>query len=206
MMVADIEPLGFPVLVRLYQLVSQVLVSGIFTHLDVGTSDYSRVVGAGLRLQPEELAEQNPVGIDTHKRLAEMDEDGDVENAIGVQIEELDVVVPEHALEEVTGGQCQSTLHEPGEHGDLVHVFLHWIQIAGGGAPQIHLLLPKKSVVDQGEQILDLQLCLLPLFGWIGRGVDGGDDSWSASSASLRVLFFVALVIMLLPGLTSFSK
>jgi hypothetical protein len=36
--------------------------------------------------------------------------------------------------------------------------------------------------------------------------VDGGDDSWSASSASLRVLFFVALVIMLLPGLTSFSK
>jgi hypothetical protein len=33
-----------------------------------------------------------------------MDEDGDVENTVGVQIEVLDAVVPEHALEEVTGG------------------------------------------------------------------------------------------------------
>jgi hypothetical protein len=56
-MVADIEPFGFPVLVRLYQLVRQVLVSSVLMHLDVGTSDYSRVVGAGLRLQPEELTE-----------------------------------------------------------------------------------------------------------------------------------------------------
>jgi hypothetical protein len=37
-----------------------------------------------LRLQPEELAEQNPVGLDTHKRLAEMDEDGYMENAVGI--------------------------------------------------------------------------------------------------------------------------
>jgi hypothetical protein len=57
MVVADVEPLGFPVLVRLHRLVSQLLVGGVFTHLDAGTSDYSRVVGAGLRLQPEELAE-----------------------------------------------------------------------------------------------------------------------------------------------------
>jgi hypothetical protein len=57
MMVADVEPFGLPVLVRLYQFVCQVLVSGVFTQLDAGTSNYSRVVGTGLRLQPEELAE-----------------------------------------------------------------------------------------------------------------------------------------------------
>jgi hypothetical protein len=84
MMVADVEPLGFPVLVRLYQLVHQVLVGGVFTHLDAGTSDYSQVVGARLRLQPEELVEQNPVGLDTHKCLAEMDEDGYMENVVGI--------------------------------------------------------------------------------------------------------------------------
>jgi hypothetical protein len=105
MMVADIEPLSFLVLVRLYQLVRQVLVSGIFTHLDTGTSDYSRVVGVGLRLQPEELAKQNPMGLDTRKHLAEMDEDRDVENAVGIQTKVLDAIVPEHALEEVTRGQ-----------------------------------------------------------------------------------------------------
>jgi hypothetical protein len=57
MMVADVEPLGFLVLVLLYQLVRQVLVSSAFTHLDSSTSDYSRIIGAGLRLQSEELAE-----------------------------------------------------------------------------------------------------------------------------------------------------
>jgi hypothetical protein len=57
MMVANVEPLGFPALLRLYQLVRQVLVSSVFTHFDTSTSDYSRIVGAGLRLQPEEPAE-----------------------------------------------------------------------------------------------------------------------------------------------------
>jgi hypothetical protein len=56
-MVADIEPLGLPVLIQLYQLVHQVLINSVLTHLDVSSSDYSRVVGAGLRLHSKELAE-----------------------------------------------------------------------------------------------------------------------------------------------------
>jgi hypothetical protein len=167
MMVADIEPLGFLVLVRFYQLVSQVLVGGVFTHLDAGTSDYSWVVGARLQFQLEELAEQNPVGLYTHKRVTEMDEDGYMEYAIGVQIEVLDVVVPKHVLEEVIGWQRQSTLREQGKHGALVRVLLHRIQIVSGGTPQIHLLFPTKSTVDQGKQIFGLQLCLLSIFGRI---------------------------------------
>jgi hypothetical protein len=67
MVVADVEPLGLLVLVRLYQFVHQVLVSSVFPHLDANSSDYSRIVGTGLRLQPEELPKQNPVGLDTHK-------------------------------------------------------------------------------------------------------------------------------------------
>jgi hypothetical protein len=86
MVVPNVEPLGLPVLVRLYQLVGQVLVDDIFTHLDVGTSDYSRVISAWLRLQPEELAEQKPVGLDTHKRFTKVDKDGDVEDDVGVKI------------------------------------------------------------------------------------------------------------------------
>jgi hypothetical protein len=57
MMVADIEPLSFPVLVRLYQLLHQVLVSSILVHLDASSSDYSRIISVRLRLHPEELAE-----------------------------------------------------------------------------------------------------------------------------------------------------
>jgi hypothetical protein len=56
MMVADVEPLSLLVLVRLYQHVGQVLVGGIFTHLDTSTSDYSWIISARLRLQPKKLA------------------------------------------------------------------------------------------------------------------------------------------------------
>jgi heme A synthase len=62
-MVADIKPLLLPVLVRLNQLVAQVLVGGVFTHLDVGTSDYSWVVGTRLWLQPEEFANKIQWGL-----------------------------------------------------------------------------------------------------------------------------------------------
>jgi hypothetical protein len=57
MVVADVEPLGFPVLVGFYQLVCQVLVHSIFVYLNASSSDYSRIVGAGLWLHSKELAE-----------------------------------------------------------------------------------------------------------------------------------------------------
>jgi hypothetical protein len=57
MMIADVEPLGFLVLVRLYQLLRQVLVRSVLAHLDASSSDYSWIVGAGLRLHSKELAE-----------------------------------------------------------------------------------------------------------------------------------------------------
>jgi hypothetical protein len=74
------------------------------------------------------------MGLDAQKRSVEMHEERDVENTVRIQIEVLDSVVPEQALEEVTGGQCQSTLRELGEHRDLVWILLHWIWISRGGA------------------------------------------------------------------------
>jgi hypothetical protein len=52
-----------------------------------------------------------------------MDKDGDMEDVIGVEIQVLNNVVPEHSFEEFTGGECQSTLHEPGEHRDFIWFF-----------------------------------------------------------------------------------
>jgi hypothetical protein len=148
MVVADVEPLGLLVLVRLYQLVGKVLVGGVFTHLDVGTSDYSWIIGTRLWLQPEKLTEQNLVGLDIHERFAEMHKDRDVEDVVGVEIQVLNVVVLKQCLEEFTSGECLSTLHELGEHWDFVRVLIHWVRINGGGAPYIHLLIAKESTAD----------------------------------------------------------
>jgi hypothetical protein len=81
--VRDIKPLGLPVLVRVKEFVHQVLVGGIFTYLNASSSDYSRVIGARLRLQTEKLPEQDPVGFDPHEDFAEVDKDGDVKMPLG---------------------------------------------------------------------------------------------------------------------------
>jgi hypothetical protein len=48
-----------------------------------------------LRLHPEELPEQDPVGLDPQKSFAEMYEDSGVEDNIGVEVEVLDAVLPQ---------------------------------------------------------------------------------------------------------------
>jgi hypothetical protein len=46
------------------------------------------------------------VGLDPHECLAEMYEDGDVKNNIGVQVQVLDTVVLKQPIEEITGQEC----------------------------------------------------------------------------------------------------
>jgi hypothetical protein len=83
------------------------------------------------------------MGLDPHECFAKVHEDEDVEDPIGVEIEVLDVVVLEKSLEEVAGRQCESTLHKPREHRNLVWVLLHHLRVSSGSAPQIHFLLTK---------------------------------------------------------------
>jgi hypothetical protein len=104
--VGDVKPLRLPILVRFDELVHQVLVGCVFSHLDACSTDYSWVVGARLRLQAEEFPEQDPAGLDPQEGFAEMDEDGDVKNSIRVQVQVLDTLVLEKTLEEVAHREC----------------------------------------------------------------------------------------------------
>jgi hypothetical protein len=98
MAVRVVEPLGLPVLVGVYELVREVLLGGVLPHLDPRSSDYPQVAGAGLRLHPEELSEQDPMGLDHQKSFAEMYEDSSVEDTVGVEVEVIDAVVPHEPL------------------------------------------------------------------------------------------------------------
>jgi hypothetical protein len=90
--VRDVETLHFPILAGIYQLVGEVLLRGILPHMDPRSSDYSGIAGAGLGLHPEELPEQNPMGLDPQEGFAKMYEDRGMKDTIGVEV--LDVVVP----------------------------------------------------------------------------------------------------------------
>jgi hypothetical protein len=92
-----------------------------------------------------------------------MDEDGGVDDTIGVEVEVLDPTVLEHPFEEVAREEFESALHETCEYWNLVRVLLHGVPIPGGGAPQIHLLLTEELAIDEGEEILGLQLLLFSI-------------------------------------------
>jgi hypothetical protein len=74
-------------------------------------------------LQPEKLPKEDPARINPHKRFKEVDKDKDAEDSIRIEIDVLDVVVPQHPLEKIACGECESVLHEPREHRDLVGFF-----------------------------------------------------------------------------------
>jgi hypothetical protein len=50
-----------------------------------------------------------------------------------------------------------------GEHRDIIGVLLHWVQVARGGAPHIHLLLLEEAAIHQRQQIFGLHFGFLPL-------------------------------------------
>jgi hypothetical protein len=93
--VRDVEPFGLPIFIGIYQLVGEVLLGGILPHLDPCSSDYSGIASAGLRLHPEELLEQDPMGLDPQEGFTKMNKDVSVEDIVGVEVEVLDVVVPQ---------------------------------------------------------------------------------------------------------------
>jgi hypothetical protein len=105
--VGDVEPLQLQILVGVDQLVRQVLLCSILPHLDAGPSDYSGVIGARLGLHAEQLPEEYPVGFDPQESFAKMDEDGGVEDTVGIEIEVLNTVVLQEPLEEVARWESQ---------------------------------------------------------------------------------------------------
>jgi hypothetical protein len=101
--VTDVKPPRFLVYVGINQLVGQVLIGDIFSHLDPSASDYLRIIQARMWLHSEELPEQYPVGFDTHECFTKVHKNRGEEYSIGVEIKVHNAVVPEHPLEEIAG-------------------------------------------------------------------------------------------------------
>jgi hypothetical protein len=77
-MVFDVEPMAFPFRNVGGEFVGKVSITGLLSKLDAGTP-YSRwIFGGGLWFYPEQKAEKIPMGFDSKKSFAKMDEDSNV--------------------------------------------------------------------------------------------------------------------------------
>jgi hypothetical protein len=129
-----------------------------------------------------------------------MHEDGDMEDTVGVEVEVLNPVVFEHPLEEVAHRQCESALHEPHKHQDLIRVFS-----IGYGSPVAvrhrSISFPRRNLLltrAWRSSIFSFSFVHSAGFGGVEGG--GNDDDWPASLASSQLLFSDVQVLVLFAG------
>jgi hypothetical protein len=77
-MVFDIEPLAFASRDVGGKFVRKIFFTGTLPKLKAGTPNNRWIVGGGLWLHTEEVAEKFPMGLDSEKSFAKMDEDRNV--------------------------------------------------------------------------------------------------------------------------------
>jgi hypothetical protein len=80
--------------------------------LDAGAPYNGWIFGGRLRIYPKQIAEKIPMGFNSKKSFAKMDEDSNVEDRVWVEVMELKPVEIKKAIEERTSGESQTPLRE----------------------------------------------------------------------------------------------
>jgi hypothetical protein len=177
------------------------LLRGILTHLDAGSPHYSGVVGAWLWLHSEEFPEKYPVGFDPQEGFAEVNEDGGVEDTVGVEVEVLDAVVLQKSLEETLTGRDSPRSANRVNMGISSGFFS-----MGYGSPAAarHIstsFSPRNPLLRSVSRSLVFALDFFHSWLGFGRGGDtSGDVPAADPTASTRNLFFPLTVLKLFDG------
>jgi hypothetical protein len=77
-MVSDVEPMALPSRNVGGELVGKVCIIGLLSKLEAGASYNGWIFGDGLQLYLEKKAEKIPMGFNSKKSFAKMDEDSNV--------------------------------------------------------------------------------------------------------------------------------
>jgi hypothetical protein len=77
-MVSNVEPMALPSRNVGGKFVGKVSITVLLSKLDAGVPYNRWSFGGGLRLYPEEIAEKIPMGFNSKKSFAKMDEDSNV--------------------------------------------------------------------------------------------------------------------------------
>jgi hypothetical protein len=77
-MVSDVEPMAFPSRNVGGEFVGKVSITSLLSKLDAGAPYSGWIFGGGLRFYPKKKAEKIPMGFNSKKSFAKMDEDSNV--------------------------------------------------------------------------------------------------------------------------------
>jgi hypothetical protein len=133
-MISDVEPMIFSPRDIGGEFVGNVPIAGLLSKLDAGTPYSGWIFGGGLRLYSEKESEKIPVGFNSKKSFAKVNEDVNVANRIRVEVIELKPVEVKKAPEERARGEGQTPFGKMVKCDDFVYIF-HGERFAKRGAP-----------------------------------------------------------------------
>jgi hypothetical protein len=107
-MVSDVEPMALPSKNVGGEFVGNVPIAGLLSKLDAGAPYNGWIFGSGLRFYPEKQVEKIPMGFDSKKRFAKVNEDSNMANRIRVEVMGLKPVEAKKASEERARGEGQT--------------------------------------------------------------------------------------------------
>lgn len=90
--------------------------------LQTSAPDHTLFSALATRHGGVEVAEKGEVGSDSEVGLTEVDKNGNLEDWVGFQMDELDLIPVEKPVEEVAGWQCEPTVEVVLEDEDFVGV------------------------------------------------------------------------------------
>lgn len=118
-MVGGVEPLIVPTLVHGRSWNQKVLLGDFLPELDYGFAHDFGPLAAREGLEMEKIVERIEMGLDAQIRLAEMNENADLEDGVGIEMEKLNPVEIKKAVKESMRGEAESPLKERLKHHDL---------------------------------------------------------------------------------------
>jgi hypothetical protein len=120
--------------------------------LDVDPADYQAFGGVGLIFAKEIMLEECKLGEDGEVSLAHVYKDSDLKDGVWVQMDKLDLVMAEQAMEEITGQEPEPVLEEGFGNDDFIGVRSRDVHILSRPPLENHVAR-KKGVMDRLEDL-----------------------------------------------------
>ena len=110
--IRGVEPPLVPTLQRCLEAKTEILLALPLEELETGAPDYIDLAAPLVRLKSKKVTEEVEVGADAKEDLTEMNEGGDVENGVRVQMNLFNPIPVKKAPEESIGRQTESPIKE----------------------------------------------------------------------------------------------
>ena len=103
--IGSVEPSVVPTLQRSFEGEAHILCTSPLMKLETGSPNYANLPPFLSWFEDKKMAEQSKMGLDAKESFAQMDEGGNVEDRVGVQIHQLNPIKMKKTSEEFTGWQ-----------------------------------------------------------------------------------------------------